>query len=66
MQLRVREINGRFLVLWRLDAPEWGNTRVVRWEWMGGWGSTLTEVGGRRDGMGVAEGKIRKGMAFEM
>jgi hypothetical protein len=35
----------RLLVLWRLDAPVLGDARVVRWEWEGGWVSTLIESG---------------------
>jgi hypothetical protein len=37
----------RPLVLWRFDA------RAVRQEWVGGWGSTLIEVGRRKNGIGV-------------
>jgi hypothetical protein len=36
-------------VLWSFDAPEKGNTRGVKSEWIGGWGSTLLEV--KRRGM---------------
>ena len=25
------------MVLWRLDVPERGDARVVRWKWVGGW-----------------------------
>jgi hypothetical protein len=32
------------------NAPMWGNARVGRWEWMGGWGSTLLEAGRGRIG----------------
>jgi hypothetical protein len=42
------QLGERPLVLWRLDDdPVWGNARARRWEWMGGLGSTLIEVGGR-------------------
>jgi hypothetical protein len=27
---------GRYLVLWKLDVPEKGDARGVRWEWVGG------------------------------
>jgi hypothetical protein len=36
----------RTLVQWRLDAPIFGNVRVVRWEWVCGWVSPLIEAGG--------------------
>ena len=36
----------RPLILWMLDVPGKGNTRTVRQEWVGGWGSTLVEAGG--------------------
>jgi hypothetical protein len=46
--------------LWRLDAPEKGDARRVRW--MGGWESTLLEVKGRGDGVGgLWKGGTRKG-----
>jgi hypothetical protein len=32
---------GSHLVLWRLDVPEKGDARRVRWEWEDEWGSTL-------------------------
>ena len=35
---------GRCLVLWRLDDPENGGARGVRWEWEG---STLLEAKGK-------------------
>ena len=28
------------LVMWRLDAPEKADTRVIRWEWLDGEGAT--------------------------
>jgi hypothetical protein len=34
------------LVLWRFDAPAYGDARVVRPERLGGWGSTLIEAKG--------------------
>ena len=55
---------GRTLVLWMLDAPAYGNARALRQEWVGGWGSTLIEAGER--GWGFAEGKLEKGITFEM
>jgi hypothetical protein len=36
----------RCLVLWRLDAPEKGDARRMKLEWVGGWGSTLLELKG--------------------
>jgi hypothetical protein len=42
--------DGRLWVLWRLDAPEKGDTGRVRQEWIVGWGSTLLEAKWR--GMG--------------
>ena len=38
------EWEGRNLVLWSLDAPEKGDARRVRHEWMCGWRSTILEV----------------------
>jgi hypothetical protein len=35
------------LVLARLGAPVQGNAKVGRQEWVGGWGSTPIEAGGR-------------------
>jgi hypothetical protein len=35
------------LVLWKLDAPEKGDARGVKQEWMGGWGSSLLDKRGR-------------------
>ena len=34
------------LVMWRLEAPEKEDTRVIRWEWLDGEGAK----GGLRDG----------------
>ena len=34
------------MVIWRLDAPEKADTRVIRWEWLDGEGAK----GGLRDG----------------
>ena len=49
----------------RLDAPEKGDARGVRWEWVSGWGSTLIEAKGRgREKMGW--GVNGKGIIFEM
>jgi hypothetical protein len=43
----------RSLVLRRLNAPVKGKEpRAVRWEWLGGWRSTLIEAG-RRGGDGI-------------
>ena len=38
------------LVLWRLDAPEKGDARGVRWEWVGRWGNTLLQAKGKQMG----------------
>jgi hypothetical protein len=38
----------------------------VRWEWLGGRGSILIEAGGMEIGEGVPEGKLGKGITFEM
>jgi hypothetical protein len=40
----------------------------VRWEWLGGRGSILIEAGGVGEGWGrvVPEGKLGKGITFEM
>lgn len=40
----------RSLGLRAFSAPVSGNTRTGRWEWVAGWGSTLTEAEG--GGMG--------------
>jgi hypothetical protein len=37
---------GRPLVLWRLDAPVYGDAREVRQEWVSRWKSTLIEAKG--------------------
>ena len=42
-------LNGKStFFLWRLDAPEKGDTRGVRQEWVDGWGNTLLEAKGSR------------------
>jgi hypothetical protein len=45
------------LVLWRLDAPEKGDARGVRWEGVRGWvgrlENTLLEAKGRAEEVGV-------------
>jgi hypothetical protein len=46
----LESMGGEALVLWRFDAPVYGNARGVRGEWVGGFGSTLLEARGR--GMG--------------
>jgi hypothetical protein len=35
---------------------------MKRREWVSGWRSTLIEAKGRRDGMGVVEGKLGSGI----
>ena len=47
------------LVLWRLDAPEKGDVRGTRQQWIGGWGSNLLEA--KRRGRGVCRGETGKG-----
>ena len=44
--MALSDINGKGRTL---DAPAWGggNARVVRWEWVNGWRSTLIEAKGR-------------------
>ena len=40
------------MVLWRLDAPAYGNARAVKQEWVSGWRLSLVEakgVGKKRD-----------------
>jgi hypothetical protein len=46
------------LVLLGFDAPVYGNARAGRQEWVGGWGNTLIDAGGR--------GEPGKGITFEM
>ena len=48
-------------VQWRLDAPEKGDARGVRWERMCGWGNTLSEVKGREDEVGGSWGRDWEG-----
>jgi hypothetical protein len=48
------------LVLWRLDAPEKGDARWMRQEWVGGWRSTLLEAKGRGMGWEVHGGEMGK------
>ena len=55
----------RSLVLLMLDAPVQGNARVVRWERVGGWFSTLIEAERGCDS-GFAERKMGKRITFEM
>lgn len=38
------------MVLWSLDAPAGDAKVTVRWEWVGGWRSTLIEAKGGWDG----------------
>ena len=55
------------LVLWRLTDLTWGNARTLRQEWVGGWGSILTEAGGGQRGWGICGGETGKGViTFEM
>ena len=43
-----------------------GNAREVGQEWVVGWGSSLIEVGGEGWNRVFWEGKLRKGITFEM
>lgn len=56
----------RCLVLWRLVAPAKGDSRGVRQEWVGGWESNLLEAKGRGMRWGFAEGRLGKGIIFEV
>ena len=56
---------GMCLDLWRLDAPEKGDSRGRKWEWVGRWGSTLLESKGKGDG-GLVEGEPGRETTFEM
>ena len=49
------------LFLWRLNAPEKGNTRGVRWEWLGRCGNTLLKAKGRGMGRGAHKERTKKG-----
>jgi hypothetical protein len=40
------------------------NVRLLRWEWVGGWGRTLIEVGG--GDREFVEGELGRGITFEM
>jgi hypothetical protein len=37
------------LVVWRFDAPVWGDAGGVGWEMVGGWRNTLIEAKGREE-----------------
>jgi hypothetical protein len=52
---------GKFLILWRLDGPEKGNARRLRWERMGWWGNTHLEAMGKGMGWVFNGGEIRNG-----
>jgi hypothetical protein len=54
------------LVLWRLDAPEKGDARGVRREWVGEWGSTLLEAKGMELEWGLWGGGLGRWITFEM
>jgi hypothetical protein len=47
------------LFLWRFDAPEKGDARAVREEWVSGWRITLIEAKTRRR---VKEGEWDEGV----
>jgi hypothetical protein len=44
------------LVLWGLDAPEKGDARGIRWEWLGGEGAKK----------GLRKGRAGRGITLEM
>ena len=55
------------MVLWKFKAPEKGDARGVRQEWLGGWGSTLLETKGNgTEGGGVLEEITGRGITLEM
>jgi hypothetical protein len=39
---------------------------LVRWEWVGGWASTLIEAGGGGKDRGFAEEDMERAITFEM
>jgi hypothetical protein len=41
-----------------LDAPALRDAKIIRWEWVGGWGSTLIEAG---EGVGYGAGREETG-----
>ena len=51
-----RQWEGWHLVLWRLDAPEKGDARGIRWEWLGGEGAKK----------GLRKGRAGRGITLEM
>ena len=48
------------MILWRLDAPEKGDARGVRQEWVDGWEITLLEAKGKGRGYKVHEEETGK------
>ena len=54
------------LVLWRLDAPENGDPRGVRLEWVDGWENPLRGKGEKGSGGRFMEGKPGRAITFEM
>jgi hypothetical protein len=49
--LILQQLEGKHLVLWRLNAPKKEDARGVRQEKVNWWGSTLLEVKKRGGGM---------------
>lgn len=54
------------MALWRLSDPGEGNARALRQEFVGRWGSILIEAGGVRRDRGFMEGKLGRGITFEI
>jgi len=54
------------LVLWKFHDPAWGNGRAEKWEQVGRlWGTLIKAEGQGRD-RGFVEGKLGRGVTFEM
>jgi hypothetical protein len=54
------------LILWKLDAPGKRDAGGMRWGCVDGWGSTPSEVGERRWGEELREGRSGSGATFGM
>ena len=54
------------LSLCRLDDPGWGNTSVLRWEWVGRCGNTFIERGEGGVDRGLVESKLGRKITFGM
>ena len=60
------QLEERPLVLGKLYAPVYGNARAGRQEWVGGLVSNFIVLGGGRVRKRFLEGKLEKGITFEM